>query len=61
MADILACAAGGIAFAWRVAHLMPTRWVVAGYELLSADSRLILTMEWVAEGLTLGRRIRPLT
>jgi hypothetical protein len=49
VSDILACAAGVVALAWGVAHLMPTRRVVAGYEPLTADNRQILTMEWVAE------------
>lgn len=53
MGDILVYAAGAIALAWGVAHLVPTRQVVAGYEPLAADNRRILTMEWVAEGLTL--------
>jgi hypothetical protein len=53
MSDILAYVAGAIALAWGVAHLMPTPRVVAGDEPLTADNRQILTMEWVAEGLTL--------
>ncbi len=38
---------------WGIAHILPTRIVVAGFEPLSPDNRLILTMEWVGEGLAL--------
>jgi len=38
---------------WGVAHIVPTRSVVAGFEPLTEDNRHIITMEWVAEGLTL--------
>ncbi len=54
MPEILAYVAGVIAVAWGIAHLMPTTKVVAGFGALSHDNRLILTMEWVAEGLALG-------
>lgn len=43
----------GVITLWGVAHLMPTRNVVAGFGDLSADNRRIITMEWLAEGLTL--------
>lgn len=51
--QLLAYAAAGVAIAWGVAHLAPTRAVVSGFGELAADNRRILTMEWVAEGLTL--------
>ncbi len=54
MPEILAYVAGVIAVAWGIAHLMPTTKVVAGFGALSHYNRLILTMEWVAEGLALG-------
>ncbi len=45
---------GGIIIAlWGVGHLFPTRGIVAGFGQLSKDNRLIITMEWLAEGLTL--------
>lgn len=53
MPEILAYVAGAVALAWGLAHLMPTARVVAGFGALSRDNRLILTMEWVAEGLAL--------
>jgi hypothetical protein len=36
-----------------VAHLIPTGSVVAGFGSISLDNRRVLTMEWVAEGLTM--------
>ncbi len=42
-----------VIMAWGIAHIAPTRSVVRGFEPLSADNRRIITMEWVAEGLTL--------
>ena len=44
----------GILFVWGVAHIIPTRNVVAGFGPLSEDNRINITMEWVAEGLALA-------
>jgi hypothetical protein len=49
----LAYLAGLIVVGWGVAHILPTRRVVAGYGLISNDNRLVLMMEWAAEGMTL--------
>lgn len=38
---------------WGIAHIVPTKSVVAGFGELSLDNRRIITMEWIAEGLTL--------
>ena len=38
---------------WGIAHLVPTRGVVKGFGAISEDNRRIITMEWLAEGLTL--------
>ena len=38
---------------WGIAHLLPTKSVVAGFGAISGDNRKIITMEWIAEGLTL--------
>jgi hypothetical protein len=46
-------AAAAIITLWGIAHIVPTKSVVAGFEPLSTDNRRILTMEWVAEGLAL--------
>ena len=51
--QILLYSGAGIIFIWGVAHLIPTKSVVAGFGELSKDNRSIITMEWIAEGLTL--------
>jgi len=38
---------------WGIAHIVPTKSVVNGFEKISQDNRRIITMEWIAEGLTL--------
>ena len=38
---------------WGIAHIIPTKSVVSGFGSISADNKQIITMEWVAEGLTL--------
>jgi len=38
---------------WGIAHLLPTKSVVSGFGTISGDNRKIITMEWIAEGLTL--------
>ena len=38
---------------WGVSHIIPAKSVVAGFGTLSSDNYRIITMEWVAEGLTM--------
>jgi threonine/homoserine/homoserine lactone efflux protein len=38
---------------WGIAHIIPTRAIVKGFGQISEDNRKVLTMELVAEGLTL--------
>lgn len=46
--------AGAIVVAlWGVAHLIPTGSVVASFGGITLDNRRVLTMEWIAEGLTM--------
>ena len=42
-----------VIFLWGVSHIVPTPGVVEGFGPISEDNRLIITMEWVAECLTL--------
>ena len=37
---------------WGIGHIAATKSVVTGFGSLSADNRRIITMEWVAEGLS---------
>jgi hypothetical protein len=52
MADAFALIAAGIVFLWGVSHIIPTEQVVAGFGDITQDNRRIITMEWVAEGLS---------
>ena len=52
MADVFALIAAGIVFLWGVSHIVPTKQVVAGFGNITQDNRRIITMEWVAEGLS---------
>jgi hypothetical protein len=38
---------------WGIAHLFPTRSVVAGFGEISVDNKRIITMEWIVEGIAL--------
>ena len=38
---------------WGIAHIVPTKSIVGGFGSISEDNKRIITMEWVAEGLTL--------
>ncbi len=54
MADTILLYIGSIVITiWGVAHIIPTKSVVAGFGDISADNRRIITMEWIGEGLTL--------
>ncbi len=52
MSETLAVVAAAIVFLWGVSHIIPTREVVAGFGDIGGDNRHIITMEWVAEGLS---------
>jgi hypothetical protein len=38
---------------WGIAHIVPTKSVVTDFGPISEDNKRIITMEWIAEGLTL--------
>lgn len=52
MAEVLAHVAAGVVFLWGVSRIIPTKQVVAGFGDISQDNRCVITMEWVAEGLS---------
>ncbi|HSR15271.1 MAG TPA: hypothetical protein VLL51_05935 [Gemmatimonadales bacterium] len=52
MPETLAYVAAGIVFLWGLSHIVPTKQVVAGFGDISQDNRYVITMEWVAEGLS---------
>lgn len=53
MSTLLAWLAAAITTVWGIAHLIPTGNVVAGFGTLSKDNWLVITQEWIAEGITL--------
>ena len=44
---------GSLNILWGIAHLIPTSSVVEGFGDISIDSKRIILMEWINEGLTL--------
>jgi len=53
MSSFLLYLAAALMAAWGVAHLVPTRKVVASFGPISLDNRRIITMEWIVEGVSL--------
>lgn len=53
MATILALVAAALVAVWGVAHAVPTRQVLAGFEPVSADNRRVILQEWLAEAVTM--------
>jgi len=53
MAEVLLYAGSAVIVLWGAAHLVPTRAIVSGFGELTLDNERVLTMEWVAEGVTL--------
>lgn len=51
--EIMLYVGSGVIILWGIAHIVPTKAVVRGFGQLSSDNKLIITMEWIAEGLTL--------
>ena len=51
--DILLYIGSAVIIVWGIAHIASTKGVIAGFGNLSADNLRIITMEWIAEGLTL--------
>ena len=37
---------------WGIAHIFPTKAIVKGFGEISKDNKRIITMEWIAEGIT---------
>jgi hypothetical protein len=44
---------GLLTLLWGIAHLFPTAGIVKDFGDISLDNKLIITMEWIVEGLTL--------
>ena len=52
--DVLVYLGATVITSWGIAHIAPTRGVVAGFGAISQDNKRIILMEWAAEGLTLA-------
>jgi len=53
MAAVLAYTGAALVAVWGVAHVMPTRQVLGGFEPITADNRRIIAQEWLAEAFTM--------
>lgn len=53
MNEMLLYIGSGVIILWGIAHLIPTKSIVKGFGKISEDNRKILTMETIAEGITL--------
>jgi hypothetical protein len=53
MKKIFLYVAGTLTLLWGLSHLFPTANVVRDFGDISTDNKLIITMEWIAEGMTL--------
>jgi hypothetical protein len=51
--DVVAYIAAAIVGLWGLAHAVPTREVIEGFEPISTDNRRIVLQEWVAEAFTM--------
>jgi hypothetical protein len=51
--DIMLYTGSALIALWGIAHIVPTKSIVSGFGSISEDNKRIITMEWVAEGLTL--------
>ena len=53
MATVLALLGAGVVALWGVAHVIPTRNVLAGFAPISVDNRRVLLQEWLVEAVTM--------
>jgi hypothetical protein len=53
MTDALAYLAGAVVALWGVAHVVPTRAVVAGFEPTTVDNHRVILQEWVVEAVAM--------
>jgi hypothetical protein len=53
VSDILLYIGSIVIMLWGSAHIIPTRYIVNGFGSISEDNKQIITMEWIAEGLTM--------
>lgn len=44
---------GALTLLWGISHLFPTSGVIKDFGNISFDNKMIITMEWITEGMTL--------
>jgi hypothetical protein len=52
--SILVISGAAVVAFWGIAHIFPTKGVVQNFGDISRDNKLIITMEWVVEGINLA-------
>lgn len=53
MATVMALLAAGVVALWGVAHVIPTRNVLAGFAPITVDNRRVVLQEWLVEAVTM--------
>ena len=53
MSFVLFYAGSVVIFLWGIGHLIPTPGIIRNFGPLTEDNHRIITMEWIAEGMTL--------
>ena len=53
ISDLILYVGSALITVWGIAHIVPTKSVVNGFGTISRENKRIITMEWIAEGLTL--------
>ncbi len=53
ISNILLYVGAAVITLWGIAHIIPIKAVVNGFGQISQDNKRIITMEWLAEGLTM--------
>jgi len=53
METVLAYSGAALVALWGVAHAIPTRQVLAGFEPITSDNRRVMLQEWLAEAFTM--------
>jgi hypothetical protein len=51
--EVLIYTGAAVIMLWGIAHIIPTKQIVKGFGAIAEDNKKILTMEVIAEGLTL--------
>ena len=52
--DVLLYIGSAVILLWGIAHIIPTKSIVSGFGAISEDNKKIITMESIAEGITLS-------